>query len=159
MNVRLHHERIVTDFFDGLGLQLVAVADDGKVDLLDRLGVNQAEGFANRLVIKGCLIAIPQSHDGSQLAMIFRQIRQLVISQMATQSNGHQNTDVPVLHSLATGVGSSSFADIVAVSLKNLVGQLSVTINMLQRFENRNDVVRQLDFSSTFSTGTLSSRS
>ena len=106
MNVCLHNKRIRPNFIDSVGAKFVAFSNDGEADLFERLRLQQANRISQRLVMKACFIKTAEPHDGSQFAMLFGEVLQLIVSVIATKTNGRQHADVPVVHALATCVST-----------------------------------------------------
>jgi len=106
MNIGFHHKRICPNVFDGIGTKFVALAHDGMIDLFDRFGTQQTECVSQRLVMKLSFLKTAESHDSSQLAMLFCEVLQLIVSVITTKTNSGQHADVPVVHPFATGVGA-----------------------------------------------------
>jgi hypothetical protein len=145
MDVRFHHERIGTHFFNGIRLKFVTFTDDGTADLFDGLRSKQTEVIANGLVVKLGFVVIAQSHDGSQAAMILGKIQQLIVRVVAPEPSRHEHTNVPVVHPFSPGVGASVPVDVIADQPKHVVGEFSIAIHMLQCSENRDDAVAAVE--------------
>ena len=106
MNIGFHNKRICPNLFDRIGAKPVAFFHNGMIDLFDCFGTQQTERVSQCFMMKFRFIKTAESHDGSQPAMIFREVLQLVVSVIAAQANSGKHANVPVLHALATGVGA-----------------------------------------------------
>ena len=73
--------------------------------------------------------------------MILGQILQLIVRKIRAQPDSRQHTDVPVLHSLATGIGATVAVDVGGDECDNLIGKFAVGIHELQCSKNGNDAV------------------
>ena len=103
MNVRLHHERVATHGCDRFRHQHVPGADHPLIELLQCFRPEQTQVIANPPPIKiRFLLPIAQAHHEPQGAMLFRQVLQLVVIEVAAQPHRRQHDDRPVIQAAAS---------------------------------------------------------
>ncbi|QDT93013.1 hypothetical protein Pan161_46850 [Gimesia algae] len=141
MNVRFHHERIGADLFDRSGIKRVSCTDDGLVDACDGFRSQESNVVADGSPFEGPVIAVADSHDGAQLAVIFSKVLQLIVGEVATQSHGCQHTDMPVFHPRSTCVGATVTVNVGGDPLQNVIDKPAVRIQELQSAKNGNDAI------------------
>lgn len=114
-------------------------------DLSNGFRFQKTEVVADGSPWKFGFIAVAQSHDGPQVAMVFGQVLQLIVREIAAKSGRGQHTDVPVIHALATGVGATAAVNVGSDECQNLIDQIAVGIQILECAKNGNDAVARFE--------------
>src|SRR3982750_5047120 len=87
---------------------------DQVVEPLDRLGRKEGDVFLETSPVELRIIApAPDTHDQSQGAMLFGQVLESVVVEIAPEPDGPQDEDRPALHPRATAVGAVDPIDVL----------------------------------------------
>ena len=120
----------------------MSLDDDRVVDVFERFRTEEAEVVANPPPVEGLfLLPVADPHDVPQRAMLFGQVLQFVVVEVASQPHGGQHDDRPVVHA-----GPPLFAAGVPVDIRrdlpeNVITGLRLTVEMLECAENRDDLI------------------
>ncbi len=155
MDVRLHHERIATHRLDRLRFQCMPCTYDQIIDLLQGLGpeFNQVVLDAPPIKIDFLSLPIANAHDLPQAPMVFRQVLQLVIIQVAAQPHARQHRDLPIVHAASPTVVVGALVHILAHQTQEFPPQLSIAIQVLQRPQDRDDLISTIQIQSYIADG------
>ncbi len=126
------------------GFQLMPRLHDQVVDLLQRFGPQLDQVVLDPPPIKIHFLVLPiaNAHDLPQAAMVFRQVLQLVVIQVAAEPRCRQHRDFPIVHAASAMLAARAAVDILAHQSQQLPPEVSVLIKMLQRSQNRDDPPR-----------------
>jgi len=80
--------------------------------------------------------------------MLFGQILEFVVVEVAAEADGGQHEDLPVVHSLAASFGIGGPVDIPGDRLENPISQFGQAVDVLQGFENGNEFVAAVEIQS-----------
>ncbi len=142
MDVGFHHERIRPRCLGGLGVELVPRIHDQMTDLLDSFGPEKAHVIANASPTEaGLFFPITDPHDVPQSAMLFCEIVQLVVVQIAARPHSSQDQNLPIVHPFPSTVISRIGIDILSNQLENGITQLGLAVDVLQGRQDGNDLV------------------
>ena len=80
--------------------------------------------------------------------MLFGQVLQFVVIQIASQADGGKDHDLPVAQSLASSRTGRVSIDVLSDAVQKFFSQLRAAINVLQGFQDGNDFVAALKIES-----------
>ena len=129
MNVGFHHERIGSQSFDRLRINLMSCRNKQSTDLIDRLRPQPTHVVTNRAPLKfRVLVPGSKSHDGSQLDVILRQIMNLIVCVITPEPNARQHQNVPVVHAFAASLRRRLAVDVTADQFHDLFSHVGFGI-------------------------------
>ena len=73
--------------------------------------------------------------------MLLCEVLEFVIVEVATEPNGGQHGDVPVVESFATRVATRVRVDILGDKIQNLISKLRLAVDVLQASQDRDDFI------------------
>src|SRR5262245_54610144 len=82
--------------------------------------------------------------------MLFGEVLQFVIIQIATEPNRCQDQDVPVVHSFPTAVITCSLLDVMGDEVENLVSKFRRAVDVLQCRQNGYDFIATIEIQLNF---------
>jgi hypothetical protein len=85
--------------------------------------------------------------------MLFREILEFVVVQIAAQPDGGQHRNVPVIKALSPTITARVLIDILRNKTENLVAHLRLAIDVLQAVQDGNDFVATLQIELDFRNG------
>ena len=116
-------------------MKILSITDNGVVDLFNRGWFEHAQGIADSPCCKTRrFIPITNAQKTSQGSMVLAKILELVVIEIATQSNDRKNHDLPVVEPFSTNVIASRYVDVCSDEFNQMVSQLELTEDMFQRF-------------------------
>ncbi len=128
------------------GNELMAFGDDQLVDLLDGFRADQRDVVADASPVEsGLLVPVADAHDPPQSPMLFGQILELVVIEVAAEADGGQHEDLPVVHSLAAPLAAGVAVDIPGDHPENTIAQLGLAVDVLQGLKNGDDFVAAVE--------------
>ena len=105
VNVGLDHERIAAYRLCRLGYQAMTGSDDEVVEAVQRLRLQPIDVVANAPPIEAdVLVPVTDPHHLSQGAVLLGQILEFVEIKIATEPNGRQHHDLPIVHAPASAL-------------------------------------------------------
>ena len=105
VDIRFHDKRIRSTLLGRLRLQAMPFRHDQVTELLDRPRFQLAEVVTNTPPREAAFVApIPDSHDVPQRPMLFGQVLQFVVIEIATQPYGRQDQNLPVIHPFSSHI-------------------------------------------------------
>ena len=120
--------------------------NDHLTDSVDRFRREQAHVVTNSPPFEfGFFVPQADSHNGSQLDVIFTQIVQLIVRQVAAQPNARKYQHVPVIQTVASTVRARIGVHILTDQIKNVLRQIRLAIHLLQGSQDRNNAVATVE--------------
>lgn len=124
--------------------------DNQVADHFNRFGLEQANIVTNPppIEIGFCLLPITDVHDMPERSMLLGKVLQFVVVQIAPQANGGEHQDLPVVEPLSPAVAARVVIDVLGDQVENFITQVWLTIDVLQRPQDGNDLVTtvQIEF-------------
>ena len=146
-----HDERIGAHLLDRCGNDFMTCRDDQLTDPVDRFRRQQAHVVSDSPPLKfGFCVPQTDAHGGSQLDVVFTQIVQLIVRQVAPQSNARKYQQVPVIHTFASTVRAGIAVHILTDQIKHFLLSVSESEYTCCRARSTGMMLsRQSRFSST----------
>jgi len=114
-------------------------------DGFDRARLEQADVVANASPVEvNLLLPIADPHDVPHRPMLFGEVLQLVVVEIASKPHGRQHDDVPIVESLASAIVSRTLIDICGNKAENLITKLALAVDVSQAGQHRHDFVATL---------------
>ena len=82
--------------------------------------------------------------------MLLGEVLKFVVVQIATQADGGQHRNVPVIKALSSTVAALVLIDILRNKTENLIAHMRLAINVLQAVQDWNDFVATLQIEFDF---------
>ena len=123
----------------------MSASHDEVVEFLDRGGSQQRNVVLDLPPIEnGLLVPIADAQDLTQLAMIFGQVLQLVVVEVAAQPHRGQDDDFPIVQPFAAERPAGGAVDILADEIEQGLARWFVLVEVLQGLEDGNELVAAL---------------
>ena len=91
------------------------------------------------------IVPIADSHDLSQGAVLFGEVLEFVVVEVAPQPDGGQDEDLPVVHSGAAALSAGGAVDVPGDRPQHVVAQVGAAVDVLQRAEDGDDFVAAIE--------------
>lgn len=143
VDIGFDDKRIGPLFLCGFRFKTVGFLDKAVADRCDGLRFQQTDVVTDTAGSEVIVIALPvaNSHDLSQGPMLLGKILQLVIVQVAAESNGCQDGDFPVARPLASAVIPRGLIDVLFDKTENLVTKCWLAVEMLSTCQDWHNFV------------------
>jgi hypothetical protein len=120
----------------------VPLGHDPVVEPLDRLGRQEGDVGLEASPVELLIVApAPDAHDQSQGTMLFGQVLESVVVEVAPEPDGSQDEDGPVRHPRAAAVGAAAPIDVLGDGIEQGIPQFGLGVDVLQGFEDGDDLV------------------
>jgi hypothetical protein len=142
VDVGFEDERIAADSFHNRKYESMSLGHDPVVDPLDGVGRDQGYVVAKKAPVEG-IVTIPavNPHDRAECAVFLGQVLKFVVVEIATESDGRENEDGPIVHAWSATIRTRAGIDVLCDGIEDLVAECGLTVNVLQAGEDGNDLV------------------
>ena len=142
MNVGVHDERIGPCRLRSGRFHPMPFGHDEMTDPFDRFGTQQTDVVANASPAEArCVVPVSHSHDVPQRAVLFGEVLEAVVIEIATEPHRRKHENLPVIEPRAATVVARLFVDISGDERQDVIAQCGLRIDVLQRREHWDDFI------------------